>query len=545
MSITVAEALSIGGMRKCSLIAGKSGLEREIRCIDTMEEPNIYRWLQKHELLMTTGYSIRDDNHLFLELIDQLNRAGGAGLAIATHFIGEFSADAIALADRLGLPLIKIPPNIPFIELTNPLMKAIVDNQNKVLRFSESMNKQFIDLQINGGGFQDIVNVLGKLTDYTVFITDPHFKVLACSGINHEDLLVSLLTKSGENGSYIRPEVLGDKNSRGQKPAVLPHLDDIQLMAQEVLVRKSLSGYIIVAFKGKKNDEYKDIALHHAAMSAALEFSKLKTAENSKLLLDNSLFMDLVLGNVAAERDAADRASALGWPVLPASLAMLNIEKLATDKQGKSEDDIQTIRETLAAVVKNTLLEHQIKCTAAVNQDAIMIIFADSYEKDHILEGFQTVITQVREQTGYPAKAYISLSLSAYTELAQAYKECLNAIVAVKTTAVNDPIIFVQNIMLEIALMNINAQPFFQKYVHILMDDLQVFDNNNQAGLLVTLEALIDNMGVRSAAAKQLFLHRNTLAYRIKKIESLTGCNLENGRDLLTFGLAAKLLRYT
>jgi purine catabolism regulator len=67
------------------------------------------------------------------------------------------------LADQLALPLIEIPSDVPFTALTNPVMKAIVDNQNKRLRFSEEMNKKFIDLEINGGGFQQIADVLGAL----------------------------------------------------------------------------------------------------------------------------------------------------------------------------------------------------------------------------------------------------------------------------------------------------------------------------------------------------------------------------------------------
>jgi hypothetical protein len=63
-----------------------------------------------------------------------------------------------------------------------------------------------------------------------------------------------------------------------------------------------------------------------------------------------------------------------------------------------------------------------------------------------------------------------------------------------------------------------------------------------QAALLVeTLEALLAHDGSPTHAAEQLFCHRNTVIYRIKQIETLTGRSLADPRDklLLSLGLIA------
>jgi hypothetical protein len=64
----------------------------------------------------------------------------------------------------------------------------------------------------------------------------------------------------------------------------------------------------------------------------------------------------------------------------------------------------------------------------------------------------------------------------------------------------------------------------------------------HQADLLLeTLGALLANDGSPTHAAEQLFCHRNTVIYRTKQIESMTGRSLQDPRDklLLTLGLMA------
>lgn len=59
--------------------------------------------------------------------------------------------------------------------------------------------------------------------------------------------------------------------------------------------------------------------------------------------------------------------------------------------------------------------------------------------------------------------------------------------------------------------------------------------------LLETLGALVDHNGSPTHAAEALFCHRNTVIYRLKQIEALTGRSLADARDrlLLALGLVA------
>ncbi|HSK60035.1 MAG TPA: helix-turn-helix domain-containing protein, partial [Actinomycetospora sp.] len=56
--------------------------------------------------------------------------------------------------------------------------------------------------------------------------------------------------------------------------------------------------------------------------------------------------------------------------------------------------------------------------------------------------------------------------------------------------------------------------------------------------LLATLRAVLDADGSPSRAASALYCHRNTVMYRLTRVETLTGRRLADARDRLLLGLA-------
>lgn len=58
------------------------------------------------------------------------------------------------------------------------------------------------------------------------------------------------------------------------------------------------------------------------------------------------------------------------------------------------------------------------------------------------------------------------------------------------------------------------------------------YDEAKNAGLVDTLRVYLENINNLNAAAEKLHVHRNTLFYRLRKIEDLTGWDLDSGRCL-------------
>src|SRR5258708_26655411 len=79
---TVREAMTFGGMAAATLVAGESGLERQIEWVRVMETPETVQRMRRNELLLTTAYPIREDPEAQVRLVADMAGIEGAGLVV-------------------------------------------------------------------------------------------------------------------------------------------------------------------------------------------------------------------------------------------------------------------------------------------------------------------------------------------------------------------------------------------------------------------------------------------------------------------------------
>ena len=69
---------------------------------------------------------------------------------------------------------------------------------------------------------------------------------------------------------------------------------------------------------------------------------------------------------------------------------------------------------------------------------------------------------------------------------------------------------------------------------------LDTYDESHGGHLIPSLRAFLERNARWEAAAAELFVHRHTLRYRMRKVEELTGRNLSSARDRMEFFLAQR-----
>jgi len=70
-----------------------------------------------------------------------------------------------------------------------------------------------------------------------------------------------------------------------------------------------------------------------------------------------------------------------------------------------------------------------------------------------------------------------------------------------------------------------------------LVEPLVEHDLKRRSDLVKTLKVYLDAGANASEAADRLFLHRNSMLYRLSRVEKLTGLNLKNPRARLALQL--------
>ena len=61
---------------------------------------------------------------------------------------------------------------------------------------------------------------------------------------------------------------------------------------------------------------------------------------------------------------------------------------------------------------------------------------------------------------------------------------------------------------------------------------------------LATFNKFFENSLNVSETSRQLFIHRNTLVYRLDKIQKITGLDLRVFEDAITFNIALMVVKY-
>lgn len=151
MILRVGDILKLPSFSKMKLIAGFNGTNNIVKSVNIFDAPDIESWLKGGEILITNGYIVKDDPMKFIDIIRKIERAGAAALAIKLkRFIDELPEEVIKLADKLAFPIISFPADCPYVDIINPVLTEIVNQQARKLLYSEKIHKSFTDLVLKG-----------------------------------------------------------------------------------------------------------------------------------------------------------------------------------------------------------------------------------------------------------------------------------------------------------------------------------------------------------------------------------------------------------
>ena len=166
---------------------------------------------------------------------------------------------------------------------------------------------------------------------------------------------------------------------------------------------------------------------------------------------------------------------------------------------------------------------HAVAMLKAVDEDADFVEleeYADAFESSFLTETGATVFIGISD----PCK-----DLAAIPE---AFAEARNAINVGRVYHPNKHVFLYRNLLLERFLNEVspelgasyNAMIFNRKTARLFNDEM-----------IHTIETFFDNSLNLSETARKLYIHRNTLVYRLEKVQHAIGLDLRNFDDAVTF----------
>lgn len=184
-------------------------------------------------------------------------------------------------------------------------------------------------------------------------------------------------------------------------------------------------------------------------------------------------------------------------------------------------------------------------CDYIINIGEQDVVLVKEVNEDCDMDEIEKLAESIVETLNTEFYAKVSVGISTLAEnlkdLARAYKEARIALEVGKVFDTEKNVISYENLgigrlvyQLPITLCEIFLQEVFKK------DSLDSLDRET----LMTVQAFFENNLNVSETSRKLFVHRNTLVYRLEKIRKLTGLDLREFDHAVTFKVALMVKKY-
>ena len=152
MSIIVKDIQKLESLKEMELIAGKTGLEKNIEWIyvaECFENPlEGIKWLQGGELVFITGVGIKGNMSVLTKLIKGISERNGSGLIVNIGpYIESIPEEAINLANEIEFPLFTLPWKVKLVKVSQEISNAII-----LSRIEENSLTHFLSNLLFGDG---------------------------------------------------------------------------------------------------------------------------------------------------------------------------------------------------------------------------------------------------------------------------------------------------------------------------------------------------------------------------------------------------------
>ena len=574
MALTVGEALLTGPLTGARVLAGAGGLDRVVEYVTVVDAPDAANWLRGGEFVLTTAYAVKDTPEGQVDLIKRLIAAGAAALGIKLRrFVDALSDEALACAEQADFPIVEMPYEVAWVDIITPVLGEVLERQADVLRRSMDIHTQFIQTVLGGGGMHDIAASLSQQIGAAVAVVGMRNTVVASADVSPQEDGNAAMDWPQEIKILTSPHNAERQISVSSEPwglapdmiraTISPESDDSGICAHSLIIGSIGSdgfryGKLLVAEEeGRPFSDMDAIAIGHAVTTTTLEALRLKTAEDVERRFRTNFWDDLIHRRFESKADAVKKAEAFGVDLTCPNMVIT----ITPDPSVRSADGASLIPEpeslrlqdeiTLAIARFSSTSENR-QLVAFPYRRGVSAILPWTGDREDVGSARAYAIRIANE-----LQAYVSADLAPRTVSAgigRYYKDPMAIAVAYREASQSvtlGRIVFGPNSVTHFdfagayrIMSRCSDQGELRSFVNDQLGAIMAYDHARGTELEETLEVFLNEGCNAQAAANRLFVHVNTLKYRLGRAQRLAGIDLQNAETRFNLELALRISRY-
>lgn len=534
--ISIAELLKTDPFSQMTVLNHSADLSRKVDSADISETPDITNFIKPYSLLITTGMAFQDDPAGFCRLIENLNRVPIAGVCVKLgRFIDKLDPTITETADKLHFPLIQVPSSWTLGITCHQLLSYLWNVENEQLLSALKIQREYSHMLIKDTPISTILAHLSRTIRQTVFLTDPFFEIIDTSlplGKKTTEMKQTLAAIKDSNRINSSPSEAIPSSLYIQAPrpftawifpvwaaSVYPHLlivlerEKIPYPFSYLIIEQTAAATAFSLFKNQKLRE-----LHRRMRE---DFVRRLTHNTSHV--DTAVFLEqgTDLGLISSDYYR---------------FLIIGIDELMEDNNPTRSDLYSLVYDWLDRHIE--ILGKDAILFSCQKSETIMVLL------QRPIENLESAIAFIRDQM----TTYLSVSVSC------AAGNPVNTLQAVAFSRIEAEEIYHQT-------KTEGKKAFFRSYYSQGVSELLRFvpqeharhfcicilkslaypEQETQAILRQTLQTYLDCQGDIAETARALFIHRNTVKYRIARLNEILETPLSNPDFSLQLRLALLL----
>lgn len=518
MHLTVEEALAIYPLSKAKLVAGSKGTARMITSLNTMDAPDVFDWIKSGEMLFTTAFAIKDTPDSFLQMLRKLDERGAAGIGVKLgRYWSEIPAVVLEEADRMHFPILELPYEFTFSDQMNALFQAQFRRSTEKLHDVLEKQKQLVRFALQTQTFADTFRRIADILARPLVVVNARGQLLLnASEAPEADILKgwpwapTLSRVEGERGWTSRIPLLKEADCYGFLLVMSDDPDALQ--EEEGLLHQAAE--ILSHHMARMEDDQLTIAGYQwgtlIERYVQRKLSKEAFLEHAK--------------TIGAPGPAGPFVCVVTMPGAEASPEEVRKQFQELRREIKYHLHLGTLESRQHVLFGDRLLSVFRMNDGASSGEAFANLVVSSLDEVHRTTAVETL------------RSYVSKMKHELPDLLEAYEECSEAKKIADALSFHSPVVPFANLELSYLFRYI-PNDIMKRYCDNVLRPLQSKDEEYRSYMLSTLECYFANEGQINEVAKQMFIHRNTVLYRLEKMSELLGLDLRKMGDLLKLKL--------
>lgn len=545
--ITIKDLLNASAFQKSEILAGSDGLTRQVTTITVAEVPDSANWLRGGELVCTTAFFMSNQVIHQSEWINSLIKNGASALAIKTsRFLGVIPSEIIEVANKNSFSIISLPHEITWPIVIESFMDFFMNERMKVMKLVEEVQSNLINLVLDDHSIQTITNKVANLIGNPIILEDAQLKVISIGkdDVSDDDHFQSIITKRLEDS--FKEKILKSKFYQNIQKGISEEKLEVVIKSHKhnrtpsitipVVSNKSLYGFITLLEYNKPHTLIDLIVLRNATSVVALKLMKHYVNEHTRREKNLALIEDIIHGRIHTQVIYEYDFLNINWSH-PMLAVMIEFEQ----RTNSTENNVWDRSEELIYKVTKSRLEIRFGQVILGNNGLLFTLLIPF--SPELINGLAIEVRKELEQLslvlgGYKFHIGVGGIYSNPKLIGKSYNEAKTALAILKKFKRNAPILFYEEIGVHRILSMVNDFEKIKEFCDDFLLDIKEYSTEKGNELLDTLHNyLLCDCNIKKTAQK-LFVHPNTVSYRIKKIKQIIKYDLDSFEFKIAYLLA-------